>query len=348
MLPCVGPLLDELGMDMRPYLVKHGAVFCRDADAVRFDFADADKPKYTYAWQVQRERFDLDLRKLAVQAGCTIRYTHARRVELPGTLHTDDGPLHAGLIIDAAGRGMWLANQMGTRVADPTMRNAAVATRVTGYRRQAAEQPGDIVICCIPRGWIWIIPFADETASVGVVMAPGCPLEGTPEQRLLGALTLSEAARVRLSEATRVLPFRGLSDWTASARAFSGEGWALCGDAAAFLDPVFSSGVLLGLESAKGLVEALNGGDLAAWERGYRDGVGVFRKVVDCWYNGDFMDLATAPRELQKPYVRVGITTILAGDVWRGAAARASADRMSSLAALVRQYKAGRAGSAAG
>lgn len=343
MLPCVGPLLDELGLDMSGYLVKHGAVFCRDADAARFDFADADQPRYTYAWQVQRERFDLELRRLAVGAGCALVHATARRAELPGTLHTDAGTLHAGLIVDAAGRGMWLANQMGARVADPTMRNAAIATRVRGYRPQSPEEVGDIVICCIPRGWIWIIPFADGTASVGVVMAPGCPLDGGPEQRLNGALALSAAARSRLDGCTRLLPFRGLSDWTASADRFSGDGWALCGDAAAFLDPVFSSGVLLGLESAKGLVEALDGGDLSAWEANVRLGVGVFRRFVDAWYDGDFMDVALAPVEIQRTWIKVGITTLLAGDVWRGAAARTMGDRIGGLAGSVRQYRAGRA-----
>src|SRR5205085_681018 len=160
-------------------------------------------------------------------------------------------------------RAMWLSSHLGLRVGDPTLKNSAIGTRCRGVRALAPEEPGDITICCIEGGWIWIIPFGEGVASVGVVMSPASPLRGTAE-----------------------------------------EGFAA----------------------------------LDAWQAEYRDGAGIFRKVIDHWYAGDFMDLALAPREVQKPYFRRGIVSLLAGDVFRTGptASRLMADRMPTLARAVR------------
>ncbi len=180
-------------------------------------------------------------------------------------------------------------------------------------------------------------------------MSPACPLRGTAEERFKAAIAQSPDARQRLAGAERVLPFRGLQDFTATSTAFHGDGFALCGDAATFIDPVFSSGVLLGLYGARQLAAALDGGDLDAWQAEYREGAGVFRKVIDHWYAGDFMDVALAPRELQKPYYRTGIVSLLAGDVYNPTrrTPREMADRMGELAGMVRDYTARQADSAA-
>jgi flavin-dependent dehydrogenase len=343
MLPCSGTVFDECGLDLSGFVVKHGAVFCQDGRSVRYDFSEAEDQTYTSAYQVQREVFDLRWRDVARTAGCEIVYGKALRAELPGTLHTTEGPKHAARIVDAGGRSMWLASQLGLRVGDPRLKNAAIGTRFRGVKPVAPSEPGDIDICCIDGGWIWIIPFGGGVSSVGVVMTPSSPFRGTVEERFAAAIASSPDAQARIAGAERILPLRGLSDFTASASTFSGDGFALCGDAATFIDPVFSSGVLLGLTAARGLADALCGGDLAAWEAGYRDGANVFRRVIDYWYAGDFMTLALAPREMQKPYFRRGIVSLLAGDVFRTGptASRMMADRMPTLAQMVRSSAAG-------
>jgi flavin-dependent dehydrogenase len=310
-------------------------VFCQDGQAARFDFGEAEQPTYTHAGQVRREVFDARWRELAVRHGCRIVHARAERAALPGCLHTSVGELRADRIIDAGGRGMWLSSQLGLRTPDATLKNVAVGTRCKGVAQRAPDEEGDITICCIPGGWIWLIPLGGGECSVGVVLSPTSPLRGTAEARFHAAIASSPDATVRLAGAERVLPFRGLQDFTATSSRFSGDGFALCGDAATFIDPVFSSGVLLGLHAARQLASALDGGDLAAWEAEYREGVAVFRKVVDQWYAGGFMALALAPPRLQKPYYRRGIVSLLAGDVFdRGhTAARRMAERMGELSA---------------
>jgi len=350
MLPGSTLVFDECGLDLSGFMVKRGAVFCRDGAAVRFDFAEAEACRYPHAWQVQREVFDLRWRDVARRAGCAIVYADATAVDVAARrLDTSAGPLTAGRIVDAGGRSMWLSRTLNLRVGDPRLKNSAVGTRCKGVVQLAPDEPGDITICCIPGGWIWIIPFGGGVASVGVVMSPACPLRGTAEERFKAAIAQSPDARQRLAGAERVLPFRGLQDFTATSTAFHGDGFALCGDAATFIDPVFSSGVLLGLYGARQLAAALDGGDLDAWQAEYREGAGVFRKVIDHWYEGDFMDVALAPRELQKPYYRTGIVSLLAGDVYNPTrrTPREMADRMGELAGMVREYTARQADSAA-
>jgi flavin-dependent dehydrogenase len=339
MLPGAGLVFEELGLDLSGFMMKRGAVFCRHDGAVRFDFSEAESPRYTHAWQVQREVFDLRWRDVARREGCEIVFADARDVDVArGVVQTSAGALTAGRVVDAGGRSMWLSRKLGLRVGDATLRNAAVGTRMRGVRQLAPDEVGDITICCIPGGWIWIIPFGDGVASVGAVMTPASPLTGTAEERLRAAVASSPDASARLRDAERVFPLRGLQDFTASSTSFYGERFALCGDAATFIDPVFSSGVLLGLHGARQLAAALLGGDLAAWEAEYRAGAGVFRKVIDRWYDGDFMTVALAPPSAQKKYYRTGIVSLLAGDVYNPTrrSPHAMADRMGELAAMLR------------
>ncbi len=343
MLPGSTLVFEELGLDLEGFPVKHGAVFCQDGRAVRFDFAEQEVPRYKWAWQVKREVFDMRWRDVARREGCAIVYGEARDADVAARrLDTSVGTLTASRIIDAGGRSMWLSRKLGLRVGDAALKNAAVGTRMRGVKQLAPDEPGDITICCIPGGWIWIIPFGEGVASVGVVMSPACTLRGTAEERLAAAIAQSPDARARLADAERILPLRGLQDFTATSTAFHGDGFALCGDAATFIDPVFSSGVLLGLHGARQLAQALDGGDLDAWTAEYREGAGVFRKVIDHWYAGDFMTVALAPRELQKPYFRTGIVSLLAGDVYAPTrrTPREMADRMPELARMVREYNA--------
>lgn len=343
MLPASTLVFDELGFDLSGFAVKRGAVFCEGGMAERYDFSEAESPRYTHAWQVQREVFDQRWRELAAREGCAMVNAVAQDIDLAArTLTTSAGELVAGRIIDAGGRGMWLSRRLGLRVGDELLRNAAVGTRVRGVRQLAPDEPGDITICCVSDGWIWIIPFGDGVASIGAVMRPGAPLTGTAEERLAAMIARSPDAQARLEGAERIAPLQGLQDFTATSTRFYGDGFALCGDAATFIDPVFSSGVLLGLHGARQLASALVGGDLAAWEAEYRAGAEVFRRVIDRWYDGSFMTLTLTPRSRQKSYYRKGIVSLLAGDVFDPSRRlpHEMAERMGELAAAVRERSA--------
>ncbi len=315
LLPFGARVIELMGVSMEGFQRKDGAVFTRGADSVRFAFAESARPTWGHAWQVPRDDFDARLRGAALAAGAQLVVAKASHYEPDArTLHTDQGPIRCEQFVDAAGRRKFLARQLGEVELHPRLRNAALHTRFRGVRALQPEQPGDITICAWSGGWFWLIPFADGRTSVGLVLTPG---HGLKDDRWAGALAACPEAAARLDGAEQLGELGGVSDFTAYSRRFSGPGWALAGDAAMFLDPVFSSGVLGALESGWTLGEVLrDGGDLQAWEQRLRAAMVPMEQSVLAFYDGTFLDVACAPVGLQKPRFRKAIISLLAGDLF--------------------------------
>ncbi len=335
LLPFGNRVLEMLGVSMDGFIVKHGAVFVRDGQAGRVDFAEASRPEFTSAHQVKRHDFDGRIRAAARDAG--VRWHHARATgaELPGVLHTTDGDVHAGWIIDAGGRTMMLARQLGLRDPHPQLQSAALARHYRNVRTFEPETEGDITICAFENGWTWFIPFADGDVSVGVVMSRRSKIDGDPWAY---ALAQSPDTAARLEGAEPVTDVQGLQDFSAYASQFHGDGWALAGDAALFLDPVFSSGVLLGLESAERLSRHLLNGTLENYESEMRRAAKTFERVILAFYDGSFLDVFLSPKELHPENYRRAITSLLCGDVFDGGnyGARSISAKFQTLAKYVK------------
>ncbi|MCP4809592.1 MAG: NAD(P)-binding protein [Proteobacteria bacterium] len=318
LLPFGTRVLDAMGVDMSGFIVKHGAVFTRGDLNVRFPFAESARRTYTHAWEVPRDDFDARLRKVALEAGARFQLAKARRVDLERkVLVTDEGEIPYDTFVDAAGRRKFLARQLGEIDLHPDLKNAAIHGQFNGVGHPEPSVVGDIAITEFDGGWFWFIPFADGRTSVGLVMTPTSGITGPAESRWTQGLERCAQARRRLADSTRIGRIGGVQDFTSYARRFSGDGWALAGDAAMFLDPVFSSGVLFALETGWTLGEALrDGGDLAAWEQGMRDAARPMELAVLSFYDGTFLDVACAPRGLQKQRFRRAIISLLAGDLF--------------------------------
>ena len=336
LIPQCAPLLCDLGVGLEGFVEKRGAVFTRGAEAARFDFAGAARCAWPLAWQVPRHRFDARLREVAVAAGAELRITRVTGFDLPGTVQTTEGPVHAGMVVDAAGRLQLLARHLGVRRAHPRLRNAAVTAWYQGVRRLDPEQSGDIVIASFDGGWFWVIPVDGEHASVGAVTTPEGPRgrAGFDE-----AVRRCAAVQARLEGASPIEALRGVSDFSCTSTAMSGPGWALVGDAATFLDPVFSTGVCFALHGARWLADALLGrSDLATYEARVRAAVQTVEPVVEAFYDGSFLDVAFSANAQQHEAVRRGIVSLLAGDIFDPsfATARRLAVRLPQLAQRVR------------
>ncbi len=315
LLPAGNRVLEKLGIEMDGFIVKRGAVFSRNEEIERIDFADAVDPHWPAAHQVKRHQLDARFRETARSAGVRWLEAQAMGADLPGRLRTSAGDIEAEWIVDAAGREQFLARQMGTRRRHELLRNAALVRYYRGVNLVEPAQPGDITVSAFEGGWFWFIPFADGEWSVGVVTTPGCGIRG---DRWEGALALSADAAARLAGAEQIREQYGVQDFTAYADRFHGDGWMLAGDAALFLDPVFSSGVFLGIESADRLVEHFLAGTLDAYEADIREAATTFEKVVLAFYEGSFLDIVLAPQELQPFKYRQAIISLLAGDVFGG------------------------------
>jgi len=125
LIPLAGDVLADLGVDMSGFLVKRGAVFTRgDDEFTRFDFSEAARDRYPYAWQCPRAQLDARLRDVALAAGVRFVTAKVRGFDLPGQVQTDQGTLRAETVVDAGGRGQLLARQLGIQTTYPELRNA--------------------------------------------------------------------------------------------------------------------------------------------------------------------------------------------------------------------------------
>ena len=211
-------------------------------------------------------------------------------------------------VVDASGRVGLLARKLDLRVDEPGLDNIAVFAHYSGVPRAEGRRAGDIrIVAREDLGWFWLIPISEALMSVGVVlpraaydalprMAPEALLEHTIRETP-GVARLMRAAR-------REWPVRVEKDFSFGARAYAGDRFVVVGDAGSFLDPVFSTGVAIALESGveagRALDAALRSGDLSArafsvFNRRQRQRYRAFRRFVVAFYTPGFRELFFAP-----------------------------------------------------
>lgn len=334
--PCVGEsllpfgnrVLEKLGVPMDGFVRKTGAVFCARGQRIRYDFCDAERPLFTAAHQVERALFDERLRAIARAAGVSFCHEEVKA-----------SPRGFDWVVDATGRRRVLGRQLTTYSGHPTLRNAAVARHFVGKMHPPGAEQGDITIYSLDGAWFWVIPLGESLTSVGLVTTP--KRKGLKwEQALSECSELSEV----LQGVEEAGSLSGHRDFTEYAASFCGEGWALVGDAALFLDPVFSSGVLFALEGAERLARVIDG-DLSpsAYEAQMRAAAALIEPLILGFYSGDFFDLGFVDARRQEAALRRGVVSLLSGDVFEGTPrmARVVSRRLPDLAFRVRRDRGG-------
>ncbi len=358
LLPRCNELLEELGLleavAAQGYMVKGGAVFLSGSRQERFAFDDSLAGDQGSTWQVPRDHFDQVLATKTREAGVDLRFGHrADAVEFSGAgavarvTDLDRGreyDVTARFVIDASGYGRVLPRLLDLERPALLPHRLSAFTHVEGDHRPAGDRAGDIWICVHPRGgWFWIIPFSNGRTSVGVVCDPELwqSVEGTPRERLFALIAEEPNARDRLRDACVVAPMRVMEGYSKKVSSLHGDRWALVGNASDFLDPVFSSGVTLALESAllaAKLTDRTLDGEQVDWALEYDAVVGkavsVFLAMIEGWYRGELQDVFFAPRKPAN--LRRQITSLLGGHVLR-ADNPFVADPKGRLDALVRQ-----------
>lgn len=339
LLACSMELLSEAGMIeavmKRSFQYKNGAVFDRDGRTSEFNFADKSSPGYGFTYQVQRADFDDTLAKQASAAGAEIRFeVEITAVDIGGerarvTSRAADGTveIHSPrFVLDASGFGRTLPKLLDLDRPSAFPPRAAIFCHVQdsimsgAFDRQkirAGIHPNDHEV------WSWLIPFSNGTASVGVVSSVDQlrARTGTPEEKFWQALDAEPRLRALLEKAKTIRPVGELVGYAATVSTLHGPNFALLGNAAEFLDPIFSSGVTIALKSAilasKVLDRQLRG-ESVDWEREFADelnyGVETFRSFVSGWYDGSLQDVIFFPR--QQDNIRRMICSVLAGYVW--------------------------------
>jgi flavin-dependent dehydrogenase len=320
-------------LEQGAFVPKWGAQFVT-ADGKRghtFYFSDAFTPEFPGAYQVLRSKFDHLMLEHSRESGTDVRENHVvKDVAFEPdrvTMQVRDAggrpyAIQARYLADATGRDAFLATRLGLKVPDPKLRKVAVFAHYRGARRDEGRDAGNTISVVIKGGWIWWIPLADDITSIGVVVdgdvfkRAGVP----PEHYLADVLGRIPALTPRLAQAERVSPVHATSDFSYGTSAPTGERWLLLGDAAFFLDPIFSSGVHLAISSGLWAAEAIDGclktpdrraSILARYSKSVRRNQDVYRTFIEGWYQPGFLELMLSPsRNLQ---LLQAVTSVLAG-----------------------------------
>lgn len=332
LLPIDLPLFQRLGLtiDAQAYKFKQGAEFWdeRTGDYAFFSFADAMPGTPSHAWQVERARFDDMLARQAIARGAAFRFGEAATaIELGEdsvVVRSEQGTYRARYLFDATGQDAWLARRARTVAPIRELGRAAVFTHFEGLGPAAIEEigaQGNIKVLLVPDGWHWIIPLVDGRLSVGLVKWRG----KLDEAALDEALAASPLVQ-RLTAGARRGPTRTIANWSYKNLRPHGSRWCCIGDAAAFLDPVFSSGVslaMLGAEKAVDmLLPALTAGEeanaelMAPWSVHMQPAYDAFEQLIRRFYHSRMVHHLFFAAE-PDPALRRGLISVLAGDVWR-------------------------------
>jgi flavin-dependent dehydrogenase len=347
LLPNSLEVLEAIGVmgDVRArFLVKRGARFVDGADekrAVRYAFAEALRVRSDHAFQVPRDEFDELLFRRAGACGADLREGwNATRVVFDAGRATaveacgPDGAarvLPARFVVDASGRDAIIARAVGSTERIAHLDRTALFTQARGAWRDTGEREGDIQIVVFGhgdgRGWFWLIPFADGRTSVGVVVSAAwirAHLElGGPEALFGAAVEQAPTMGRMLEHATHLFPPRATADFSFRARPIRGPGWLAVGDAAGFIDPLFSTGAHLAMHGALSAADRIDsaldvddpdGTLFEPWERQMRAGAELFVRAVQTFYAGDLASYLFA--QPQHPFLRRAITSLLCGDVF--------------------------------
>jgi flavin-dependent dehydrogenase len=344
MLPFASDLFRELGLFEeidRRYIHKPGARFIHEESGAAFTyyFDCAIDPGRPYAYQVPRADFDQLLLDNSRRLGAEVREEtavrgvkiHAGGVEVAcreagGREYTVSAPM----FVDATGRDALYATQQRLKVPDDEITtNVACFTHYQGCLRQEGSDEGNFTLIMFDGGWWWFIPFKGDVTSIGVVFEKEYVKARrglSPTELFDGAIAEQREIKKILAPAKRVREVGTTGNWSYRAQRYHGDRWLLVGDAAAFIDPLFSTGVLMAMAggkfAAEAIDQALESGDFraerfAAYQERATSGADLFKKLVHEFYGENLRRLLLASG--QNPTMCAIITSLLAGDVYRKA-----------------------------
>ena len=327
------------------FVQKHSVQFVNAAGKLSapFYFWDNKPHECSQTWQVARSEFDQMMLDNAREHGVVVHegvrvvdvlseggsLQAARDARATGvTIQAEGGArrdVRARVVVDASGQNGLLMNRFGLRLWDPVLNKGAIWTYWKGAYRDAGRDEGATMVLqtANKNGWFWYIPLHDDLVSCGVV-APFDYLfkgRGEREQTYQEEVERCPAVQERVAKATRTTGYFATKDYSYRSKQLAGHGWVLVGDAFGFLDPLYSSGVLLALKSgelaADAVVDGLAKGDVSAaqlgrWEEAFNQGVDRMRRLVCEYYDG----FSFAAFMKNHPELRGTVTDLLIGDLF--------------------------------
>lgn len=342
LLPYNRAIFDELGvwpkLERAGFPRKFGAQFHigNGSKSVGFVFANGAFTRHHEAIQVERAKFDEILLRHARELGVDARegWTVARfeetnsHIEVKATGPKGETELfEAKYLVDASGRGNVTGNQEGIRVVHPNLKKLALFGHFGGVPRPAGPKAGDTVIVRLADKWFWLIPLSAEKTSVGCVMdqAEFARIKQSPAAMFEAAWKSSPILAKWMQAATPLGPIQTTSDFSYSNRRLAGGRLLRVGDAAGFMDPIFSAGVYLAMFTGKLAAEAIlkalptgapGGAAFARYETKVRKSMSFYWEMVHQFYTTPFLEVFFEPRE--KFMMASAVNAALAGELGGG------------------------------
>ncbi len=342
LLPANVPLFDKLGLRgevERIGMPKWGVEFVspQHEHSSFLEFGDAWDKSLPYAWQVRRSELDEILfRHAAAQGARTLENCHVREVDFDAEGATVRAQLGDGeqrrwrarFVIDASGRDTFLANKMRAKEKNPKHNSSALFGHFRDAQRLPGQLEGNITIFWFAHGWFWFIPLADGTTSIGAVCWPYYLKSRSKPLKEFFADTIALCPKLaeRLKDATLVDDVvHATGNYSYSATHCSGERYLLLGDAFAFIDPVFSSGVFLAMQSAFAGAEVVatcldRPAEAARARQRFEDmmrkGPREFSWFIFRVTNPTMREFFMYPQNMFR--VKEALLSLLAGDLYRG------------------------------
>lgn len=330
-------MLDK--MRNSPFVKKYSVQFVGSSGKLSepFYFMEHKPHECSQTWQVLRSEFDQLMLENAAEHGVEVQEgTRVLDVLFDGQravgvrILDDQGrqrDVPADVVVDASGQSHLIASRFQLLVKDEVLKKGALWTYFQGaYRDTGRDEGATMVLATRQRnGWFWYIPLHNDIVSVGVVSSFEYLFDksrGDYESIYHQELDNCPACKKRVASGRRVADFYATKDYSYRSKQWAGEGWVLIGDAFGFLDPLYSSGVLLALKSgelaADAIVAGLDKGDLSAaqlgaWGEGFARGMDRMRRLVCEYYDGFSFGGFVKKYPQHKGY----LTDLLIGDLFK-------------------------------
>jgi flavin-dependent dehydrogenase len=336
LLPANLPVLERLGVLDRVrehgFLTKYGASFHDQETGLEYTFYFREgKPWPHYSFEVPRADFDqLLLEHAAKEPGVAVlqpALVEAVALDAQGVTVriVQDGAareIRARFLVDASGRDAFLASRHGRREPVPGLGKVALFAHFRGARRWPGKEEGNIRIFIFEDGWFWFIPFAGDVTSVGCVLHARTVRgrEGSLPELLDDMIGRCARINEALAGAPRVTPVYSAANFSYRMDPVVGDRFLCVGDTVAFVDPIFSSGVYIAMQSAEmaaaEILRAFRVGRFEAarfrgYERRFRKGVNPFFKFIRQYYDPSFLEVFLNPQE--RGGMLDSVTGVLAG-----------------------------------
>ena len=344
LLPATLPLLERLGVGAtvaeHGFQVKYGATFHDQESGLEHTFYFLrGKPWPSHSYQVPRAEFDALLLEHARKQGVDVRQPvtveavafDAETVSVTARTAGQMLTARARFLVDATGRDALLASTHGARGRIPNLGKVALYAHFRGAARAQGRDEGNIRIYIFEAGWFWWIPLAGSRTSVGCVMHARTlgSWNGAREDVFREMIHRCRRVAQNLAGAEQVTPLRASANFAYRNRPIVGERFLAVGDAIAFVDPIFSGGVHIAIQSAELAAQALDSTlddaraaatRFAAYERAIRRGLAPFFRFIHKYYEPAFLELFLQP----KPQFGMidAVLTVLSGGGFAGMSVR--------------------------